>query len=61
MAYYQVKWDNQVLKQASKESLVIEHQKGTELLFAESTWLTAEELQRQVSLFSKLAEGGYDG
>lgn len=58
---YQIEWDKHALKQTSEESLVLEHQKGAELPFRESTSLTAESLQSQVALFSKLAEGGYDG
>lgn len=61
IASCQVEWDDHALKQTSEEGLVLEHQKGTELPFLESTSLTAESLQRQVALFSKLAEGGYDG
>lgn len=59
MTSYQIKWDDQTLKQTSEENLVIAHQKGSEYPFEENPWYTADELMNQVELFMNFT--GFDG
>lgn len=48
---YQVKWDEQTLRQASEENLVIAHQIGSEYPFDENPWYSADDLANQVETF----------
>lgn len=53
MSSYQVKWEDQILRQTSEENLVIAHQIGSEYSFEENPWYTAEQLKDQVSTFMR--------
>jgi len=48
---YQVKWDDQTLRQTSEENLVIAHQIGSEYPFEENSWYSADDLVNQVETF----------
>lgn len=53
MSSYQVKWEDQILRQTSEENLVISHQIGSEYPFEENPWYTAEQFKDQVSTFMR--------